>query len=81
MDYKYVDIERTAARIRRCRKEVLHVSQRELATRLGVTAVAVGKWERGICLPSLDQAVGLSKALGMDVNGFIIQRKEGVRHD
>lgn len=75
MDYKNIDIERTAARIRRCRREVLHLSQRGLAARLGVSAVAVSKWERGVCTPSLDQAVGLSRLLGMDVTGFIVEKR------
>lgn len=73
--YKHIDIERTAARIKRCRLEVLHISQEALAARLGVSQQAIGQWERGVCLPSLDQAFGLSDTLGMPINGFIVQRK------
>lgn len=73
--YKHIDIERTAARIKRCRREVLNISQEALADRLGVSQAAVGQWERGVCLPSLDQAVGLSKILGMEINGFIVEQK------
>ena len=73
--YKHIDIERTAKRLKRCRKEVAHLSQRELGERLGISCNAVGQWERGISLPSLDQAVGLSKILGMEINGFIVEQK------
>lgn len=73
--YKHIDIERTAKRLKRCRKEVAHLSQRELGERLGISSNAVGQWERGVCLPSLDQAVGLSKILGMEINGFIVEQK------
>lgn len=43
------------------------LSQRELATRLGVTAGAVGQWELGLKAPSVQRLAKLSNALSVSL--------------
>jgi transcriptional regulator with XRE-family HTH domain len=44
------------------------LSQRDLAKLLGVSSVAVFKWERGESFPSADKLPSLASALGVPID-------------
>ena len=46
------------------------LSQRELARKVGVSAQAISKYERGLDIPSSKVLIGLAKALGVKVDFF-----------
>lgn len=56
--------------IRKHRRE-RHMSQRELADRLGVSYQAVSKWERGVNLPDLLLIPALCAALGISADELL----------
>lgn len=62
------------------RRKKLHLTQRELAGRLGITDRAVSKWENGRCMPELSLLEPLAKELGVGINdllsGEIVSEKE-----
>lgn len=39
------------------------LTQQQLAERIGVSRAALANWETGICLPSIDNALTLSRTL------------------
>lgn len=49
----------TMSTIRKVRKELLKISQAELAEMAGVTQSTVSRWERGELSPSLDEVARL----------------------
>ncbi len=53
------------------RRKEQHMTQKELADRLGITDRAVSKWENGRCMPDLSLLQPLSKALGIRVNDLL----------
>ena len=57
-----------ANRLVRLRKEN-HLSQEELAARIGVSRQAVSKWERGLGYPDVSLINDLSSILGVDAKG------------
>jgi transcriptional regulator with XRE-family HTH domain len=48
-----------------------HLTQKELANRLGVTDKAVSKWERGAGYPDIGMLRPLADALGTTVNELL----------
>lgn len=56
--------------IREKRRE-LGLTQEEAAGRLGVTASAFNKWERGASLPDITLLPGLARLLGVDLNTLL----------
>ncbi len=56
--------------IRTLRKEK-HLSQKELAARLGVSYQAVSKWERGVNLPDLLLIPELCRILGISADELL----------
>ncbi len=54
-------------RIKEKRKEK-NLSQCELAQKVGVNQTAVGQWERGATMPSLDKAALIANALGCTID-------------
>ena len=49
--------------LRLIRKDILRMSQRHLATLLGVTSATIGNWERGRSVPSLTHLVAIRRAV------------------
>ena len=67
-----LDTEKTGDRIKQMRKEVLHMTQAQLAKELWLSTVSVSKWERGIVMPSLDNVMELARLFGVPVEAFVI---------
>lgn len=67
-----IDTEKTGERIKQMRKEILHMTQAQLAQELWLSTVSVSKWERGIVMPSLDNVMELAKLFGVPVEAFVI---------
>ena len=63
---KRINIEKTGETIRRLRKE-RGVKINKIQAAMGFsTPQAIFKWERGICLPKLENIVVLADILGVD---------------
>lgn len=55
-----------------CQYRQIHkMTQEEFASRIGVTAQAVSKWERGNGLPDVSLLAGICKVLGVSANTLI----------
>ena len=52
-------------------RQLRKLSQEEFASRIGVTAQAVSKWERGNGLPDVSILSGICKVLGISANSLI----------
>lgn len=52
------------------------LTQKELASRLGVTDKAVSKWERGNCCPDISLLIPLAKCLGVSTGELLGSDKE-----
>ena len=52
-------------------RQLRKLSQEEFASRIGVTAQAVSKWERGNGLPDVSLLSGICKVLGISANTLI----------
>lgn len=61
--------------IRRKRKE-LEMTQEQVAQRLGVSAPAVNKWEKGSSYPDITLLPPLARLLETDVNTLLCFREE-----
>ena len=44
------------------------LSQEELATRAGVSSVAIASYENGMCVPGVDKVFAIAAALGVTPN-------------
>ena len=53
------------------RRRALGMTQEQLAERLGVTAPAVNKWEKGATCPDLMLLSPLARLLGVDLNELL----------
>ncbi len=53
------------------KRRALGLTQEEAASRLGVTASAVNKWERGASLPDITLLPALARLLGVDLNTLL----------
>ncbi len=62
-----IDLSTSALRIANARKEK-GFTQEELASRLGVSAQAISKWERALTLPDTDLLMDLSAILGASLS-------------
>ena len=72
MDYPVVNLKATGLNIRRLRKE-RRISTWEIADYLGFTDVqAIYKWERGACLPTLENCFALSKLLNVTIEDIFV---------
>ena len=61
--------------IREYRKEK-HMTQEEMASRLGVSAPAVNKWERGVSYPDITLLAPIARLLGITVDTLLSFEKE-----
>lgn len=53
------------------RRRALHLTQEQLAQRVGVTAPQVSDWERGVATPMLDKLLALVDALECSPNDLL----------
>ena len=61
--------------IRKYRKQK-KLTQEEMAFRLGVTAPAVNKWERGVSLPDITLLAPIARLLGITTDELLSFREE-----
>lgn len=61
--------------IRKYRKEK-HMTQEEMANRLGVTTPAVNKWENSVSLPDITMLLPIARLLGISVDTLLSFREE-----
>lgn len=59
------------------RRKLLKLSQLELANRIGITRVSVGKWESGLNQPKGRYLNDLAAALGVSVDWLLTGKEEG----
>ena len=59
--------------IRRVRLEVLGLTQRELAERLGIESVNVSRWERGVVEPRIRHVREIAGMAGLPVSDFFAE--------
>lgn len=69
------DIMNISETIRKYRKK-LGMTQEQMATKLGVSAPAVNKWENGISYPDITILAPLARILGIDVNELLSFHEE-----
>lgn len=60
--------------IKRVRKEVLGLTQRELAEQLGIEAVNVSRWERGVVEPRIRHVREIAGLADMPVSDFFTDK-------
>ena len=71
VEYPLIDKEKTGARIKNLR-EKRGISISEVSTFLGLgSGQAVYKWQRGECLPSIDNLYALAKLFGTTMDDII----------
>lgn len=76
MRYPMIDAKKTGARIKALRK-ARNLSVAEVARYMGFdTGQAVYKWQRGECLPTVDNLYALSRLFGTTMDEIIVGRKE-----
>ena len=66
--------------IRKYRKSK-NMTQEEMAERLGVTAPAVNKWERGNSLPDITLLAPIARLLGISLDTLLSFREELTREE
>lgn len=69
-----LDLSYTASVIQTARKEK-GFTQEDLASRLGVTAQAVSKWERALSIPDIDLLLGLSEVLNVSIGDLLVDQQ------
>ena len=61
------ELKQFGTRISVCRQNK-NMTQEEMAGRLGITAQALSKWERGISLPDIAMTADISRLLGVSTD-------------
>ena len=75
-NFPVIDLEATGRRIKELRKEK-RISVAEISDFMGFESVqAVYKWQKGLCMPSLDNMYALSKLFDTPIENIIIERGE-----
>lgn len=69
-----MDVKKTGKFIAACRKEQ-HMTQAELAEKLGISNQAVSKWETGRSMPDAGIMLALCGQLGISVNELLSGEK------
>lgn len=75
-----IDMKETGNTIRWFR-EKKGLKQYEVAEELDVAPSVYGRWERGLSLPSLDNAIRLANLLEVYIEDFVIEYFEGDADD
>ena len=74
-DFYVLDVEATGRRISELRKEK-HIKVERLAELLGLCSVqAVYKWQRGDCMPTVDNLVVLSGIFEVPIDSIVQKRR------
>ena len=73
--YPTLDMEATGGRIRQLRKEK-NLSVNAVCEALNVSAQALGKWQKGVCLPSIDNLYALSRLLQTRIEDILVENCE-----
>lgn len=66
-----ISLEGTGKRIQQLRKEKKY-SQVDIASAMSVSSQAVHKWEKGKCLPTIDNAVILTRIFGISLDELYV---------
>ena len=76
MEYPILDLKKTGKRIKDLREEK-DLSVEEVTEFLGhISAQSVYKWQRGECLPTIDNLYALSKLLETPIDDILRGNKE-----
>lgn len=73
--YPTLDLEATGSRIRQLRK-ANNLSVNDVCMALNVSAQALGKWQKGDCLPSIDNLYALSRLFQTQIDDILIAHNE-----
>lgn len=75
----HIDLVRTGMNITFLRK-MRRMSVRDLAQMLGFQSVqSIYKWQRGECLPTIDNLIVLSRIFGTSIDDILVVVEESVR--
>lgn len=73
MKYPVLDLKATGERINKLRRE-RHITVKELSSFLGFSGPgAIYKWQRGDCLPTVDNLYALSKYFGCQMEEILVE--------
>lgn len=76
MVYPTIDVKATGARIKKLRIE-RGITIREVSEYMGFTTdQAVCKWQRGDCLPTVDNLYALSRLYGITIEDILVVHDE-----
>lgn len=75
--YSYIEIDRkeVGARIRALRM-AHHMTIEELCERLDVSEQAVGKWQSGLCFPTIPKLYGMAKLFDTSIEAILVGDNE-----
>lgn len=82
MDDKIKELNQFGSRVSVCRQNK-NMTQEEMAGRIGITAQALSKWERGISLPDITMVADISRLLEVSTDYLlgvetpVVEKKEG----
>lgn len=86
MTGKMNELEQFGTKVSVCRQNK-NMTQEEMAGRLGITAQALSKWERGISLPDIAMTADISRLLGVSTDYLlgvetpaVAEKKDGKVH-
>lgn len=86
MTGKMNELKQFGTKVSVCRQNK-NMTQEEMAGRLGITAQALSKWERGISLPDIAMAADISRLLGVSTDYLlgvetpaVTEKKDGKVH-
>lgn len=71
-DYPIIDMKATGERMRQLRKQN-NLNVRTVCKELGVSPQAMGKWENGKSLPTLENLYALSHIYQTQINDILIE--------
>lgn len=76
MNYPVINLKATGANIKRLRKE-RGISVKQIVDFMGFTEpVSVYKWQRGDCLPTIDNLLALAKLINCSIEDILVEDDE-----